>query len=578
MLTDEATIALGARVRSLRRERGWTLKQLGREAGLSHPFLSQLERGLARPSVGSVERIARALGVPVGRLWSTPARGGRTALVRSGCGEHARHDDAAAPGGVRTLVGEPVAVREWTGGSRRWPEEREVATGDVLLYVARGGLEVDLDGEIHALEEGDALLFDGGVPHRVRRTGGVAHAGAEGRDARASASRSRCTPPCGSSASARRLDLEARRPPARGTGRRAGGPGSASHSSDAGPEQPRQQRQQQLRVAALVEQVGARARGPTARARAAAPAPPSRAALDLERDPVARRVVAQQLDRLRRPVGREHAPARERGGEARQPEPAAQLQRARAVQRAHRDAPRQRDAARPQLRPVGQELLVLEGVLVDQRLGVARAQDAEVAAGEHDRLLDQVELWQRVGQAAKAGRLPRISPGDPRVTSVDVARAAGVSQSTVSLVLSGKSRGRISAKTEEAVRRAAEELGYRPNMAARALRTGAARSVGLVVPDVTHPFFGLTMRGAQEAAWSAGYAVALVDVPLDRPLEAPLEALRAGPGRRLHLLLRRAAGAAAGRRADRRDRGRAGGRAVGARWTPRAAPTRRSRT
>src|SRR5688572_4419982 len=130
---------------------------------------------------------------------------------------------------------------------------------------------------------------------------------------------------------------------------------------------------------------------------------------------------------------------------------------------------------------------------------------------------------------AVAGRLRRISPGDPRVTSVDVARAAGVSQSTVSLVLSGKSAGRISAKTEEAVRQAAAELGYRPNMAARALRTGAARSVGLVVPDVTHPFFGLTMRGAQEAAYSAGYAVALVDVPLDRPLEAPLEALRAGP-------------------------------------------------
>jgi DNA-binding LacI/PurR family transcriptional regulator len=169
-------------------------------------------------------------------------------------------------------------------------------------------------------------------------------------------------------------------------------------------------------------------------------------------------------------------------------------------------------------------------VLVDQRLGVARAQHGQVAAGQHDRLLDQVELWEGVAQAAKGGRLPRIArPGDPRVTSVDVARAAGVSQSTVSLVLSGKSAGRISARTEEAVRRAAEELGYRPNMAARALRTGAARSVGLVVPDVTHPFFGLTMRGAQEAAWTAGYAVALVDVPLDRPLEAPLEALRAGP-------------------------------------------------
>lgn len=170
---DGATIALGARVRSLRRERGWTLKQLGREAGLSHPFLSQLERGLARPSVGSAERIARAFGVPVGLLWSTPARGGRAALVRSDGGEHERHCDESAPGGVRTVSGEPLAVREWTGGSRRWPEQREVAAGDVLLYVARGGLEVDLDGEIHALSEGDALLFDGSVPHRVRRTGAV---------------------------------------------------------------------------------------------------------------------------------------------------------------------------------------------------------------------------------------------------------------------------------------------------------------------------------------------------------------------------------------------------------------------
>jgi DNA-binding LacI/PurR family transcriptional regulator len=119
---------------------------------------------------------------------------------------------------------------------------------------------------------------------------------------------------------------------------------------------------------------------------------------------------------------------------------------------------------------------------------------------------------------------------DPRVTSVDVARAAGVSQSTVSLVLSGKSRGRISGRTEEAVRRAAEDLGYRPNVSARALRTGATRTVGFVVPDVTHPFFGRTMRGAQQAAAKAGYAVMLVDVPGDGDWGlTPVEALREGP-------------------------------------------------
>ena len=111
-----------------------------------------------------------------------------------------------------------------------------------------------------------------------------------------------------------------------------------------------------------------------------------------------------------------------------------------------------------------------------------------------------------------------------------MARRAGVSQSTVSLVLSGKSAGRISARTEAAVRRAADELGYRPNVAARALRTGTARTIGLVVTDVTHPFFGPVLRGAQIAAWRAGYAVALVDVANDPDRElASFEALRAGP-------------------------------------------------
>jgi len=100
----------------------------------------------------------------------------------------------------------------------------------------------------------------------------------------------------------------------------------------------------------------------------------------------------------------------------------------------------------------------------------------------------------------------------------------------VSLVLSGKSAGRVSARTEGAVRRAAQELGYRPNAAARALRTGATRTVGMVVTDVTHPFFGLVLRGAQLAAWRTGYAVALVDVANDPDRElASFEALRAGP-------------------------------------------------
>ena len=100
----------------------------------------------------------------------------------------------------------------------------------------------------------------------------------------------------------------------------------------------------------------------------------------------------------------------------------------------------------------------------------------------------------------------------------------------MSLVLSGKARGRISARTEEAVRAAAAELGYRPNVAARALRTGVARSVALVVPDITNPFFGRVLRGAQRAAQRAGYTVVLVDIGNNRAWEAAsLQALLAGP-------------------------------------------------
>ena len=117
-----------------------------------------------------------------------------------------------------------------------------------------------------------------------------------------------------------------------------------------------------------------------------------------------------------------------------------------------------------------------------------------------------------------------------RVTSVDVARAAGVSQSTVSLVFSGKAPGRISAATEANVRATAAELGYRPNQAARALKTGAARAIALVVPDITNPFFPRLLRGAQLAAREAGYAVALIDTAHDHEWgAASAEALQSGP-------------------------------------------------
>jgi len=151
-----------------------TLKALGRASDLSHPFLSQLERGLARPSIGSLERIARALDVEVSELWVAPPAT-RAQVVRGNGGLVDGHADEAAPGALRTLsTSEPLVVREWTGGARAWSGPAWTAAGRAMVFVVQGGVEVDVDGSLHQLEAGDAVYFDGAAPHRLRRTGGPA--------------------------------------------------------------------------------------------------------------------------------------------------------------------------------------------------------------------------------------------------------------------------------------------------------------------------------------------------------------------------------------------------------------------
>jgi transcriptional regulator with XRE-family HTH domain len=158
---------LGARVRALRRERGLTLKGLGARAGLSHPFLSQVERGLARPSVASVERIAAALDVSVARLWAPPRHGDAIHITRKEEGTTTERDEQTQ----RDVLADEPTLTEWSARGRAWPKQPDVQHGDVAIYVARGALEVELGGTVHALSEGDALRFDGAIPHRLRRTG-----------------------------------------------------------------------------------------------------------------------------------------------------------------------------------------------------------------------------------------------------------------------------------------------------------------------------------------------------------------------------------------------------------------------
>lgn len=94
-------------------------------------------------------------------------------------------------------------------------------------------------------------------------------------------------------------------------------------------------------------------------------------------------------------------------------------------------------------------------------------------------------------------------------TISQVAKAAGVSRATVSRTFTRPEL--LSSETIERVRDVAKKLGYVPNQVARALSTGRAGNIALIVPDIANPFFPPLIRAAQAHADHVGYAVFLGD-------------------------------------------------------------------
>ena len=111
-----------------------------------------------------------------------------------------------------------------------------------------------------------------------------------------------------------------------------------------------------------------------------------------------------------------------------------------------------------------------------------------------------------------------------RVTLADVARRAGVSQTTASFVLSGRREEmRISGQVEARVLQAVRETGYRPNVVSRSLRTGTTQTIGFVSDTVaTTPFAGHLIWGALDAAREHDHLLLIAETEGDRELEKEL--------------------------------------------------------
>lgn len=89
-------------------------------------------------------------------------------------------------------------------------------------------------------------------------------------------------------------------------------------------------------------------------------------------------------------------------------------------------------------------------------------------------------------------------------TLKDIARATGLSTTTVSLVLNGKPH-RISKEKCQLIKETAKKMDYHPNRLAVGLIKHETRTVGLILPDITNVFFSEIAKGLEDVLWKHGY-------------------------------------------------------------------------
>jgi LacI family transcriptional regulator len=107
----------------------------------------------------------------------------------------------------------------------------------------------------------------------------------------------------------------------------------------------------------------------------------------------------------------------------------------------------------------------------------------------------------------------------PRPTQMDIARSAGVSQSTVSQVLNRAMVDSIPKETRQRVQDAIDSLGYVPDRTARSLRTKKTYTLAAIIPDITNPFYPTFIRGVQDVAESYDYDLVIYNTDGDKQKE-----------------------------------------------------------
>jgi transcriptional regulator with XRE-family HTH domain len=158
---------LTALLRAVRRQRGLTLEQLAEQSGLTKSYLSKIERRQSTPSIAVALRVARALDVDVGRLFSDEAAEEKITVDRAPGGASGERYRVLASSQLGKSMS-PFVVRP-TENPADDPHPEHV--GQEFVFVHAGRVELDYGDQTITLDTGDSAYFDASVSHKIRAVG-----------------------------------------------------------------------------------------------------------------------------------------------------------------------------------------------------------------------------------------------------------------------------------------------------------------------------------------------------------------------------------------------------------------------
>lgn len=161
--------SLGSKLRTLRKERDLTQRDLASQAGVSANAISLIERDEISPSVATLQRLAAALNVKMSYFFDE--EGGQTDIVHVKAGERSSIQSKgvvidSAGERLRGQELEPFVITLAPGSGSG--ERPVIHSGHEFVYCLRGAVEYDIDGSVYLLNEGDLLLFEAQLPHQWR--------------------------------------------------------------------------------------------------------------------------------------------------------------------------------------------------------------------------------------------------------------------------------------------------------------------------------------------------------------------------------------------------------------------------